>query len=205
MRCLALTKNLNRCSRQATRWGFCQEHKKQPLVWLTFAVFTVLSGIASIHPYLSDTIDTQDEKVQRHLDLNIPFDTGWIFVGYYHEEKRVFTKGPFAVSAFSPTESASVAETVKGDVLRVTRPRNIIIARFKHDGLKHRFTPPGLVSGTLTDADYTGVKIPVSKLVQVEDCTSTSYTGPTMLPALWCRVSACTLDIPQCFSAFKQL
>lgn len=48
MRCLGLVKNLRRCRRPASRWLFCHDHTRQPLVWLAFFIFTVLAGTASI-------------------------------------------------------------------------------------------------------------------------------------------------------------
>jgi hypothetical protein len=47
-RCFALTRNLNRCGRTGGWSFFCHEHRRQPLIWSSFVLFTVLAGIASI-------------------------------------------------------------------------------------------------------------------------------------------------------------
>jgi hypothetical protein len=67
-RCLGLTRTLHRCSRKS-EWGlFCQEHKKQPLVWASFLLFTVLGGIASIYsaffsqPHAQNELETAKHK-----------------------------------------------------------------------------------------------------------------------------------------------
>lgn len=46
-RCLGRIKNFNRCGRRGEWALFCEEHRKQPLVWL-FSVFTVTVGIVTI-------------------------------------------------------------------------------------------------------------------------------------------------------------
>lgn len=48
-RCLGITKNLNRCSREGYWLCFCQDHNKQPIIWLSFLIFTVVAGTASIY------------------------------------------------------------------------------------------------------------------------------------------------------------
>jgi hypothetical protein len=47
-RCLAITRSLNQCGRLGPWRFFCPEHKRQPVVWLSFLVFTVFAGIASM-------------------------------------------------------------------------------------------------------------------------------------------------------------
>lgn len=48
-RCIGRTRNLRRCGRLGD-WRFlCDDHRFQPLVWLTFLIFTVGAGGASIY------------------------------------------------------------------------------------------------------------------------------------------------------------
>lgn len=47
-RCLGITRSLNRCGRVGEWALFCAEHKRQPIVWLSFLVFSVLAALASI-------------------------------------------------------------------------------------------------------------------------------------------------------------
>ena len=51
-RCLGITRNLTRCNRMGEWKLFCEEHKRQPLVWVIFIVFTVIAGTASIYSAL---------------------------------------------------------------------------------------------------------------------------------------------------------
>lgn len=54
-RCLGITRNLTRCNRQGEWPLFCPEHRRQPLVWLSFIIFTVIGGIASIYSVFQPT------------------------------------------------------------------------------------------------------------------------------------------------------
>lgn len=51
-RCFGLTRSLNRCGRIGEWRWFCDEHKRQPIIWAFFIVFTVLGGAASIYSVL---------------------------------------------------------------------------------------------------------------------------------------------------------
>jgi hypothetical protein len=51
-RCFGITRNLNRCNRTGEWDLFCKEHRRQPLVWLVFIIFTVVAGAASIYSAL---------------------------------------------------------------------------------------------------------------------------------------------------------
>lgn len=48
-RCIGLNRNLTRCNRVGDWKFFCNDHRKQPIVWIVFIVFTVLAGLASIY------------------------------------------------------------------------------------------------------------------------------------------------------------
>ena len=48
-RCYGLTKNLYRCGREGDWRWFCPEHRRQPVVWFIFILFTVVAGTASIY------------------------------------------------------------------------------------------------------------------------------------------------------------
>jgi hypothetical protein len=61
-RCLGITRNLQRCRRVGNWRMFCAEHRRQPIVWVTFIIFTIIAGSASIYAVLFPT-STQTEKV----------------------------------------------------------------------------------------------------------------------------------------------
>ena len=47
-RCLGRTANRNRCLREIPQGLFCTEHRRQPIAWILFLVFTVGAGTASM-------------------------------------------------------------------------------------------------------------------------------------------------------------
>lgn len=51
-RCWGLTRNLQFCGRRGNWRLFCNEHRRQPLGWICFLIFTVLAGTASILSYV---------------------------------------------------------------------------------------------------------------------------------------------------------
>jgi len=69
-RCFGITINLHRCSRVGNWTFFCQEHKKQPIVWFSFLVFTVIAGIASIYSAFFQNYFVNDEYLDTSSDAN---------------------------------------------------------------------------------------------------------------------------------------
>lgn len=51
-RCYGLTRNLTRCNRRGEWKLFCNEHRRQPLAWVVFIIFTIIAGAASIYSVL---------------------------------------------------------------------------------------------------------------------------------------------------------
>ena len=51
--CWGLNRNLQRCKRKGCWRLFCHDHRRQPLIWCAFFIFTVLGGTASILSLLS--------------------------------------------------------------------------------------------------------------------------------------------------------
>jgi hypothetical protein len=47
--CFGITRTLHRCSRTGNWRFFCNDHRRQPLVWTSFLVFTVVAGLSSIY------------------------------------------------------------------------------------------------------------------------------------------------------------
>lgn len=48
-RCLGVKRNLHRCNRSGSWRFFCGDHRRQPIGWASFAVFTVIAGASSIY------------------------------------------------------------------------------------------------------------------------------------------------------------
>lgn len=63
--CFGITRNLTRCNRVGNWKLFCLEHQRQPLVWLSFIIFTVAAGIASIYSALHPVTNTTKSAVSQ--------------------------------------------------------------------------------------------------------------------------------------------
>jgi hypothetical protein len=127
----------------------------------------------------------------------LPFNTGWIFVGYYDANRRVFIEGPTSTVAFRPTgaERGGVVPEI-GDVLRVRKPRRVIIAAYRTSGLKHQLTSPPLVNDITNADDETGVELPEGAFVIVRDVEISGYPGRAS--SVWARVAACDDQTESC-------
>ena len=56
-RCFGFSSNLKLCKRQGSWWFFCHDHKRQWLIWISFVVFTMGGGGASILGVIKSTPD----------------------------------------------------------------------------------------------------------------------------------------------------
>lgn len=64
--CYGLTRNFHRCGREGDWRWFCPEHRRQPIVWLSFILFTVVAGTASIYSaWFSGESATLREEIGR--------------------------------------------------------------------------------------------------------------------------------------------
>jgi hypothetical protein len=127
----------------------------------------------------------------------IPFKTGWVFIGYYDGGKQTFVEGPTSVVAFRPTggERGQIVPAV-GDILRIRKDRNVIIAAYKTAGLKNQLTSPPLVKDPMTDEDETGVQLKEGTFVIVRDVEASGYAGRAA--SIWARVASCDDQTDSC-------
>jgi hypothetical protein len=57
--CFGLTRTLRRCGRRGSWRFFCDDHRRQPVAWIFFLVFTVIAGTASIYSAWFTGIDKE--------------------------------------------------------------------------------------------------------------------------------------------------
>ena len=133
----------------------------------------------------------------------IPFNTGWIFTGYYTEEQG-FVEGPNAPVAFRPGSGERGAILPKiGDILQVRKPRSVIIANYRSSGLANQMTSPALIRATITTDDETGIVLGKGKLLLVRDVELSHYSGRPY--SIWCRVTECDQETDSCTKAAAEL
>lgn len=134
----------------------------------------------------------------------IPFETGWIFVGYAERGNDVYTEGPYARVAYRPTsgERGDILPEI-GDVLIVRKERRVIIAGFRRSELTNQMESPGLLLAVVSDNDETGVVLPKDSLLLVRDVEISGYEGRDV--SIWCRVADCEDNIDSCERAQFEL
>jgi hypothetical protein len=87
-RCLGITRNLHRCGRIGAWRLFCYEHRWQPLVWLSFIVFTVAAGTAQLYSTWWPQTQSDPEilrRQQRLEGLQTGGDSYAYFMLYYFD------------------------------------------------------------------------------------------------------------------------
>lgn len=129
----------------------------------------------------------------------LPFNTGWIFVGYLNASTNTFIEGPMARIVLRP--SVSVEENIPklGDILQVEKERRVVIANFKTAGLRDQMTSPPLVKDPIDEDDYTGMTLSKGALLIVRDVEVSGYAGRPV--SIWCRAGPRDTDIKQCREA----
>jgi hypothetical protein len=85
-RCLGLTRNLRRCGRIGNWHLFCDEHAKQPIIWASFLIFTVASGIFSILGFFSTF---SSKGVESIIQEPPPVPLGKTLSGYNDAEQHI--------------------------------------------------------------------------------------------------------------------
>jgi len=60
-RCFGFGRNLHRCGREGPWILFCQDHRRQPLGWLSFIVFTAFAGSLGIYQFFFTPHQAQQE------------------------------------------------------------------------------------------------------------------------------------------------
>jgi len=134
------------------------------------------------------------------LNKSIPFDTGWIFVGYYDFEHNAYIEGPYAQIAYRPVNVEQHSKIARiGDILSIRKLRNVVIANYKTQGLQHQLKSPPLVNEVLSENDYTGIKLSKGMFVMVRDVEISASRGKRA--SIWCRIVECDADNESCKKA----
>jgi hypothetical protein len=163
------------------------------LIW-SIAIVGIIAWI-----YAGKTSVAPDFK-KYDLNKSIPFDTGWIFIGYFDFDQNAYLEGPYAEIAYRPVKIEQYTDVAQiGDVLSISKSRNVVIANYKTQGLKNQLISPALLNEVLSENDYTGIKLSKGMFVMVRDVEISASQGKRA--SIWCRVIECDLDNESCRKA----
>lgn len=130
----------------------------------------------------------------------LPFDTGWIFQGYYNGGTNSYVEGPNA-AIMSGAQGDSDLPKV-GDVLRAGGELRVRLVDFRTAGTSKWDIPPPKEHAELLAVDETGATFPKGSLLFVRDVFA--FSAPDKeADAIWARVVGCNASIPQCVAALS--
>ncbi len=184
--------------------------KNHPIIAIVVVAAMIIVGIAQFTDAVSKIVAALSLSVNSTKDLpTIPGDSGWLLVGelyptyaksdegpFFNEygwlavdpdPKDVYVRGPFYKTENSSYPKKSVVPR-RGELIRLIADRNVIIAGYKTNGLAQQLMPPWKLN-VLSDADYTGVKLPKGVVVEVREVSLAANFSkqPTVV---WVRVAA---------------
>lgn len=129
--------------------------------------------------------------------------SGWVFLGTYDARKHTYREGPFAEVAYRSENGRRGAIVPRiGDVLRIRRARQVVIANYGVEGLRHQLTAPPFVHEMLSNLDTTGVSLAEEVLVVVADVEMPWRLGKPR--SVWCRVTPCDPGSEACRRAREE-
>jgi len=111
--------------------------------------------------------------------------TGWVFLGYYDEERSIYIDGPYYEIAQSNYTDHSDIPRIGEGIRLEKKDRSVVIVDFAQSGQQLRFDPP---LADLDDNDYTKVRLKVGTVVKVRDVSVTHFPGRPY--AVWARISS---------------
>jgi hypothetical protein len=114
----------------------------------------------------------------------LPGGSGWLLVGDFDEIEDKYTRGPF-FEIISSNYNIKSAFPRKGDIIRITADRNLVISDYKVSGINKLYQPPWQ-ENYLKDDDFTGIKILPGSQVEVRDVSMGHF--PYMPFVVWVRI-----------------
>lgn len=161
--------------------------KNYPLVAIIIVVTFILGGVAQFTDSITKIAGVVPNVFHSSVPLPaIPGDSGWLLLGDLDPSGDRYVRGPYFVVNNSNYPDKALTPR-KGELIRLLAERNVVIAGYKTSGLANQFTAPWTLN-VLSDADYTGVKLPKGSVIEVRDVALGSYPGQPIV--VWVRVSA---------------
>ncbi len=115
---------------------------------------------------------------------SLPGNTGWILVGNIDKKNNIYIRGPLYEIVKSNYPKHSIIPR-KGELIKVSSDRNIIIADYKTDGLSKRLQPPWQ-ENILDDDDYTDFTISKGSIAEVKEVSIGGLKNESAV--VWVRI-----------------
>lgn len=166
---------------------YIERLKNHPLIAVAVVATVVLMGVAQLTDSIAKIASNFPSVFRHPVPLPvIPGDSGWLLLGDLDPNGERYVRGPFYVVEKSSYPDNAITPR-KGELVRLISERNVVIAGYKTTGLAKQFVAPWTLN-VLSDADYTGVKLPKEAVVEVRDVALGSY--PNQPIVVWVRVAA---------------
>lgn len=160
--------------------------KNHPVVATILVVAAIVGGVAQFTDAVSKVWTAIPNLRHAAKELpSLPGDSGWLLLGDLDQKGERYIRGPLYKVEKSSYPDKSLTPR-KGEQVRLTAERNVVIAGFKSTGLQRLFDPPWSLN-VLTDADYTGIKLPKDSVVEIRDVSIASF--PEQPLVVWVRIA----------------
>ncbi|MCU1281423.1 MAG: hypothetical protein JWM53_4969 [bacterium] len=155
---------------------------------IVLAVGGVFDAVRKSVPVAGAKSKSAQTNSSGQASLNLPGGSGWVLLGEYDDEKKVFARGPLweVVRTNYPDKSMFPR---KGEQIQLKATRNVVVPHFRSQGLKDSLTPPWQLN-TLVADDYTGISLPKDTVVEVRDVSLGHFEGMPFV--VWVRVAEVT-------------
>ena len=166
---------------------YIERLKNHPVIAVIVVATVILAGAAQLTDSITKIASIFPSVFHPSVPLPaIPGDSGWLLLGDVDPSGERYVRGPFYAVEKSNYPDKSLTPR-KGELVRLSSSRNVVIAGYKTTGLANQFVAPWTLN-VLSDADYTGVKLPKGAVVEVRDVGLGSY--PNQPIVVWVRVAA---------------
>ena len=152
----------------------------------------VITTVIGFYEKISTSIKLFTLTGNSETSVILPFQTGWIFAGYYHFEEKKFIEGPYFEIVKSPYDKDSLFPRVGDWIKIINDDREVIISDFKTEGLTNILRPPWK-QNILTNVDRTGLIIPKGSIVSVKE-ESSGYFPNKPFGAVYLRIGRVKTD-----------
>lgn len=179
------------------------------MVLYSFVIAIVSIACAFAFKILESYWSNQTASSTTHTKL-LPFNTGWIFVGYYDFSGEYYLESQYAQLVYRTDKNSNESTNIPliGDVWQVKKDRNVVIYNYTQDGLKYQFTNPddaqflqGKDAIILEDKDLTGIMVPKDSFIVVRDVGFSPKLPNKKAQAVWIRMAECEPEIDACKAA----